>query len=110
MDEICAQLTSATILPRIYVEQASQFVQQTNTTARQALKRMTTVQAQTQELCTKVKGALHQQAATVDMQAEQETQRLHTEVEFVLHEQLSAAKEETAQKLGIIMQELMQCL
>ena len=47
VDEICAQLTNATILPRIYVEQASQFVQQTNTIARQALKRMTTVRAQT---------------------------------------------------------------
>ena len=59
------------------------------------------------ELRTLVKGALHQQVATMQKQAEQGRYHLHVEVESVLHELLGVAKEETIRKLGIVVEELM---
>ena len=63
--------TAATVLLLARIEQASQSVQQTAAAVGQALQHASRVQAQTQELCIQVEGALRQQAATAQTQAGQ---------------------------------------
>ena len=74
LEEIQTQLDVATGPLSQHVKATSQTLQQTATTAGQALERVSVAQKLTSQLCTDVKGALHEQVCVDQAQTKEETQ------------------------------------